>query len=39
VENVENDLMGLKDEFACWFEKLRSELDNKADIDTVKALE
>jgi len=37
--NLENDLMSFKDEFARWFEKMQNELYNKADIETVKALE
>ena len=32
-------MIGLKDEFARWFEKMQNELNNKADIETVKALE
>jgi len=39
LSNLENDLMGFKDEFARWFEKMQNELNNKADIETVKALE
>ena len=31
--------MGLKEEFSRWFEKMQNELNNKADIETVKALE
>ena len=39
IANLEQEMMGLKDEFSRWIKEFQDNLNLKADIDTVKALE
>jgi excinuclease UvrABC nuclease subunit len=39
VDNIENDIDMFKQEFSRWIKELQDSLNQKADIDTVKALE
>ena len=36
---LENELMNMKNEFSRWYKDIQDSLNQKADIDTVKALE
>lgn len=39
LSNLENELDNFKNEFARWVKEFQDTLNQKADIDTVKALE
>ena len=39
LQNVESELINLKNEFSRWIKEFQDTLNQKADIDTVKALE
>lgn len=39
IENVENDFEMFKQEFSRWIKEMQDSLNNKAELDTVRALE